>query len=59
MTSPLSNLVDNLVEGIHKFKCKDFDFFLEYEDVNENLMNYKCLSCNENFEKKIDENFKN
>ena len=52
MTSPLSSLVDNLVEGIHKFKCKDFDCFLEYEDVNENLMNYKCLSSNESFEKK-------
>ena len=30
MTSSLSNLVDNLVEGIHKIKCKEFDCFLEY-----------------------------
>ena len=27
MTSSLSNLVDNLTEGIHKTKCKDCDSF--------------------------------
>ena len=26
--SSISNLVDNLAEGIHKIKCKDFNFFL-------------------------------
>ena len=31
MTSSLSNLVDNVAEGIHKIKCKDCDRFLEYE----------------------------
>ena len=30
MTTSLSNLVDNLTEGIHKIKCKDCDCFLEY-----------------------------
>ena len=28
MASLLSNLVDNLAEGIHKIKCKDCDCFL-------------------------------
>ena len=32
MASPLSNLIDNLAEGIHKIKCKDSDCFLEYEN---------------------------
>ena len=31
IVSSLSNLVDNLAEGIHKIKCKDCDFFLEYK----------------------------
>ena len=30
MTSSLSNLVNNLREGIHKTKCKDCGCFLEY-----------------------------
>lgn len=34
----LSNLVDNPVEGIHKFKCKDFEFFVECGNVNDNLI---------------------
>ena len=28
MVTSLSNLVDNLAEGIHKIKCKDCDYFL-------------------------------
>ena len=44
MESSLSNLVDNRSERIHKIKCKDCNCFLEYESVNDNLMNYKCLS---------------
>ena len=30
MASSLSNLVDNLAEGIRKIKCKDCNCFLEY-----------------------------
>ena len=33
MITSLSNLVDNLAEGIHKIKCKDCDCFLEYQSV--------------------------
>ena len=29
LANSLSNLVDNLTEGIHKIKCKDCDCFLE------------------------------
>ena len=46
MTTSLSNIVDNLAEGIHKIKCKNWDCFLEYKSVKENLIKYKCLSCN-------------
>ena len=58
MASSLSNLVDNLTERIHKIKCKDFNCFLEYESVKDNLIKYKCLSCNKDYSKKLDEKFK-
>ena len=46
MAKSVSNLVDNLTNRIHKIKCKDCDCFLEYQSVNNNLVNHKCLSCN-------------
>ena len=58
LSQPLSNLVDNLTEGIHKIKCKDCDCFLEYESVEDNLIKYKCLSCNKYYLSKIDEELK-
>ena len=44
MAISLSNLVNNLTEGIHKIKCKDCDCFLEYERLKDNLMKYKCVN---------------
>ena len=38
MAGSLSNLVDNLAEGIHRIKCKYCDCFLEYESVNNNML---------------------
>ena len=58
MTTLSSNLVDNLTEGVHIIKCKDCDCLLEYESVKDNLMEYICLSCNENYSSKIDEELK-
>ena len=58
MATSLSNFVDNLTEGIHKIKCKYFNCFLEYESVKDNLIKYQCLSCNENYLNKIDEELK-
>ena len=55
MATPLSNLVDNLTEGIHKIKWKDCDCFLESESVKDNLIKYKCVSYNEDYSNKIDE----
>ena len=48
MASSLSNLVDNLAEEIPKIKYINCDCFLEYESVKDNLIKYKCLSCNRN-----------
>ena len=58
MAGSLSNLGNDLAEGIHKIKCKDCDCFLEYESVKDNLTKYKCLSCNKNYSNKIDEELK-
>ena len=61
MTSSLSNLVNNLSEGIHRIKCKyrhDYkkcetsgikykycDCFLEHTNFKDDLIEYKCLFC--------------
>ena len=55
MLSLLSSLVDNLAEGIHKNKWKDCDYFLEYESVKDNSVEYKCTSSNKDYSNKIDE----
>ena len=54
----LSSLVDNLTEVIHKITCQDCDYFLGYESVKDNLIKYKCLSCNKNYSNKINEELK-
>ena len=59
MRSSLSNLVDNFGEAIHKIKCKDCVRFLENKSASDNLLNYKCLSCNKNYSNKNDEELKN
>ena len=58
MTTSLSNLVNNHTEGIHKIKCKHCTCFLEYESVKDNLIKYRCLSCNKDYSYIIDEELK-
>ena len=58
MGTSLSKLVDNLTEGIHKIKSKDYGCFLEYENVKDNLIKYKCLSCNKEYSNKLNEELK-
>ena len=58
MATTSSNLVDTIAQGIHKTKCKDCDYFLEYESVKDNFIKYKCLSCNKHYSNKIDEELK-
>ena len=74
MGNSLSNLVDNLAEGILKIKCKyghgnekwetcgikykDWEFCLEYTNVKDDLTEYKCLHCSSNYQKTFDENLK-
>ena len=58
MVSSLSNLVYNLAEDFNKIKCKHCNCFLEYESIKDNLIKYKCLSCNKGYSNKLDEKLK-
>ena len=74
LAGSLSNLVQNLSEGIHKIKCKYghhdkkcqtcrskykyCNCFLEYTNFKDYLIGYKCLCCNKNYRQKFDEKLK-
>ena len=74
MASSLSNLVNNLSEGLHRIKCKlghddkkcetcgikykHCDYFLEYTNFKDDLIEYKCLSCNKIYQQKFKEKLK-
>ena len=71
MGSSLSNLVNNLSEGIHRIKCKQrhddkkcetcgikykyCDCFGKYTNLKDNLIEYKCLCCHKNYQYKFGE----
>ena len=74
MASSSSNLVNNLSEGIHRIKFKSeqddkkcdtcgikykyCDCFLEYVNFKDDLIEYKCLYCDKNYEHKFEEKLK-
>ena len=52
--SSLSNLLDNLVARICRIKWKDWDCFLEYKSLKDNLIKCKYPSkCNKDYSGKI------
>ena len=68
MASLLSNLVDNLAEGIQWVKRryrhdnetqKTCGIDLEYKSIRDDLIECRCLCCNKNYEKTYNENLKN
>ena len=74
MASSLSNLVNILSEGNHRIKFKFrhndemcetcrikykyCDCFLQYTNFKDDLIKYKCLCCNKNYQHKFDEKLK-
>ena len=64
MATPISNLVNNLSEGIHRVKCKfglddkkretcgikykHCNCFLKYANLKDDLIEYKSFICNKN-----------
>ena len=69
MASSLSSLSNNLSKGIHRIKCnfghndkkcetcgikyKYCNCSLEYANFTDDLIEYKCLCCNKNYQKKF------
>ena len=49
MSAPLSSLVDNLLDGLHK--CKDCKSSIEYINAKDSKVVFKCLNCYKNYKK--------
>ena len=73
MASSLSNLVNNISEAIHRFKCKFWHYyknvkrkikckychcFLEYTNFKDKLTEFQCLCCNKNYQHEFYEKLK-
>ena len=63
MASLLSNLVNKYKNDdkkceICRIKYKYCNFFLECTNFQDDLIEYKCLCCNKNYQKKFDEKLK-
>ena len=74
MASSLSNLINDLSEGVHRIKYKfghddkkceacgiQYKYshcFLEYINFKDDLIECKCLCCNTNYQHKFDEKLK-
>ena len=74
MANSLSNLVNNLSEGLHRIKCKFehddkkcqtceikyeySDCFFQYTNFKGDVIEYKCLNYNKSYQQKLDEKLK-
>ena len=55
MSSLLSNLVDNLTEGIHNDKWTDCKSYYDYLLIKDDQLIFRCLKCNKNNNKEFNE----
>ena len=51
MSTSLSELIDNLSEGLHNGKCKDCKSYLDYMTTKDEQLIFRCFSCKKNYEK--------
>ena len=51
MSSSLSNLVDNLSEGLHSGKCTNCKSCLDYMTTKGEQLIFRCFRCKKNYEK--------
>ena len=51
MSTSLSKLIDNLLEGLHNDECKDCESYLDYVTIKDNRLIFRCFSCKKNYEK--------
>ena len=53
MSTSLSNLVNNLSEGVHNYKCTNRKSCLDYMTTKNELLIFRCFRCKNNYEKNI------
>ena len=51
MSSSLSNLVDNLSEGLHIDRCIDCKCCLDYMKTKDEQLIFRCFECKKNCKK--------
>ena len=51
MSTSLSNLVNNLSEGLHNDRCIDCKSCLDYMTTKDEQLIFRCFSCKRNYEK--------
>ena len=51
MSSSLSNLVDNLSEGLHSDKCTCCKSCLDYMITKDDQLIFRCFECKKNYKK--------
>ena len=49
MLTSLSNLVNNLSEGVHNDKCTDCKSCLDYMTTKDEQLIFRCFSCKNNY----------
>ena len=59
MMASLSELVDNLSDGLHSKKCKDCGLDLEYTIVKDDILIFRCFRCKMNYEIDFDKELVN
>ena len=52
MSSSLTNLVDNLSEGLHSDKCADCKSCLGYMMFKDDQLIFRCFECKKIYEKR-------
>ena len=51
MSSSLSNLLDNLSEGLHSDKCTNCKSCIEYMTTKAEQLIFRCFECKKNYKK--------
>ena len=51
MSSLLSNLVDNLSDGLHSAKCTNCKSYLDYMITRDDQLIFRCFECKKNYKK--------
>ena len=59
MSSSLSNLVDNLSEGLHSNNCTDCKSYLDYMTTKDEQLIFRCFEFEKDFNKELIKRFAN